>query len=599
MKTFLKILAVASLLACPAEARHRGNPNPPTGGGNFPATYWAANFSNFPASPSYFPVMVWAQKPCATGAGGSGTLAAQMANTNINTQNGMDLGTGSATAWPKTFGADNGELNCLKAASIKLIAGGDPYSNVTATSVASALSLATTDGYLAGLIGYLWTDEPGCGFSSPPTYGLASTPTEVSNIHGFDGTRPPEVNMTPFPPWTTIDPFYDACPGDSPPQSQIKTAFLSAGFTSFDMYPWTDPYFADVALGGAAAAVEHSDFATKSNDFGYLQGLGVANSVVMTGGTKPVSAFVEVGANNLGQPAQFTNFTASVSNGSNIITLPGGTTWTRFSAVEVALHPTVSGSGIPGGATLTTPFIDSTHAHMTVNANANNSGISVALGGLDDGPCSISNNTCYVSGNEYRATPVQAFTETWLSIVSGANLIQDFCQDTLSLSYCLGDPAGGANAAAVQANLKYINGVILNYAAILNAPTVGICSNQNADGTISATCNNGILTLHTGSTSCPGAAIAKSSGGFIYVFVQTDRNSTSATNCGASAGTTFTYTLSGVTGTVATVDYDQNIHYDAANDTTGATHSLSANAWTDTMGDHGDSYRLKVYKVAA
>jgi hypothetical protein len=119
---------------------------------------------------------------------------------------------------------------------------------------------------------------------------------------------------------------------------------------------------------------------------------------------------------------------------------------------------------------------------------------------------------------------------------------------------------------------------------------------QNLNLTISTSCSNGILTYATGTSTCPGMALAKTYSGAAWLFVESDRTSMSGGGC--ASGATFTATLTGLAGKTATVEYDSNSQYDPTHDTTGNTHSLNGSAqFTDTLGANSDSYEVKIYKV--
>ncbi len=176
---------------------------------------------------------------------------------------------------------------------------------------------------------------------------------------------------------------------------------------------------------------------------------------------------------------------------------------------------------------------------------ANNPTETAYITGGEVNDCVHALNLCVVNGNEYRATEAQVNSEAWAAIINGANGIEWFCHDHLSYSFCLGDSAGGDLAAAVAANLTYIDGSIRQYAPQLNSPSVGICSMQNADLSTSTSCTNGVLTMATDTAGVPGMAMAKTVNGVLYLFAESDRVS--------KDGARFTYTLGGFAGKKATV----------------------------------------------
>jgi hypothetical protein len=224
-----------------------------------------------------------------------------------------------------------------------------------------------------------------------------------------------------------------------------------------------------------------------------------------------------------------------------------------------------------------------------------NESISISGGDGSNADCVAKANLCVANGNEYRPTPAQVNAEVWMSLINGANGIEYFCNDMKSISFCLGDPHAGAEAAAVQANLAYVNSNVLRFAEALNAATVGQCSMQlfnysTAAMSTATSCSNGILSMTTSNAAVPGMALVKSLRGVTHLIVQSDRRS--------PAGTTFNYTLAGLGGQRATVVYDSNTQYDPAHSSFWHQFTLNSQGqFSDTVGANGDDYEVKIYKI--
>jgi hypothetical protein len=557
---------------------------------NFPATYYNAfaNASTPLANTSFIPFGVWFQVPTQTGHSGSyanSAVAAKAAGINIF------FGV-NAYNWPTSFGADTtASLPLVKTEGQYIISGGDPASNTSAHSVASIASLCATDNACGNVIGYSWVDEPPCGSGAGQQ---GNVPTEITAVEGFDSTRVIIYNQAGWVPYDTIFPSLSGC------QATAQTALAAPSIVAYDQYPNIAPWYNNSSYCGAGASVQVTDYNTIPYDCLWVQGMGVQVLVSLSGGlgTKAIWPFLDTGTDALGYSSQNNTFTGGVSNTSTTLTIPGSSP--RFSSNWVGLK--VAGTGIPTNTTISS-ITDSTHAVMSAAATGGSSSetITVTGGVVSTGGCVATSNLCYPNGNEYRSTAVQVNSEVWMAFINGANGILYFCHDETSDQFCLNDTgSGGAAAAAVFANLTYIDTTVTSYAQQLNAVTSGLCSMQNLNGTVSTSCTNGILTYATGTSSCPGSAMSKTYSGATWLFVISDRSSNSSgAGCYVSgSGATFTATLTGLAGKTATVKYDSNSQYDPTNDTTNATHLLNGSAqFTDTLGDHSDSYRVKIYQV--
>ena len=214
--------------------------------------------------------------------------------------------------------------------------------------------------------------------------------------------------------------------------------------------------------------------------------------------------------------------------------------------------------------------------------------------------CSVSTNLCTSDNHEYRATHEQVNAQVWMSIINGAMGIEYFCDDTslttglTAYDFCIGNTVSGEGplAAAIAANLTYINTTILSYAPQLNSPVLGICTMNTGTSYLNyaTSCTNGILTMSTGTATVPGSAVVKNYNGTLYLFADSDRNGSA----------TMTFTLSGYAGQTATVVYDSNAQYDAAHSSVGTSFTLnSSGQFSDTFGANGHNYQPKIYKITS
>ena len=525
-----------------------------------------------PADPGFFPLSVWWQAPTLSGRSGPyPSLAAAAAGAKINIFLGLSGESGAPDSWPERFGQDAGELEAIKANKLYVIGGiNTPHSeNSSAGSVASMLALARSIGAASNLIGYNAGDEPNCSSQ------MQSVPAVVAAIGAFDPTRVVLYNHTA---WMK-----------SPQWSQCLDASIAAlkatSIGSFDLYPLTDPW-----LSGTPGYAG-SDYASVPNDSLFLQGLTTRALVHFGRARQPMWVCIEAGGDNLGFAESNNRFKADVAAGSAVLVNQSG--WSRFTSAWLGL--TVSGAGIPAHAAIVR-VLDPAHAIMSAPALATASKIDVAVtGGAHDSDCVASVNLCVVNGNEYRPTGAQVSAEVWMSIINGANGIIYFCHDLDSASFCLGDQAGGAPAAATAANLGYINGVVLRFAPVLNALGVGDCSMQQqnfvtGEAWTTSSCSGGILTMASDNAGLPGMAMVKQYGGATYVFAQSDRRSPN--------GATFTFRLNGLGSKTATLIYDSDERHAPAASSQGFKATLSADGvFRDTIGAHGSDYEVKVYEV--
>jgi hypothetical protein len=243
-----------------------------------------SRWSNFPQSPSFFPIAVWLQNPTRwLGAGARySTVAAAAAGTKINILLGIDNG---GALWPdRICGGDNGQLAAAKNSGLYVIwpSSVDATGNTSAISVSSILCLANALGATANLIGYNMGDEPACGAT------MNSIPSQVTTLTGFDSTRLFTYNMNDWP-------FNH---GICSPKTRTLAALQSVSIGSFDLYPITSPW-----NGG-------SDIPTnpgQPRDSMWIQGYSVVQFIRSGRAGQPIWAFVETGTDELGYSAQSGN----------------------------------------------------------------------------------------------------------------------------------------------------------------------------------------------------------------------------------------------------------------------------------------------------
>ncbi len=238
------------------------------------------------SSSPIFPIAVWLQDPADTTGFESGhsTLGAAAAAEGINTFLGL-------SDWPSAFGADanthgsSGEFRAACNAGEYVIAGGDPSSNTSASSVASVEKIAS-DETQAGtgtscskyLAGYNWDDEP-----AECTTNVAS---QVAAIQAEDPTRATVDNMAGWVTW-----------GSSGCASTADADFAAPSYPSSDDYHNTDPW--NTGSCEAAAHVSTSPWA----DCSWLYGYQGAIQTSLAGG-KPTWEYIETGTDELGFSGQ-------------------------------------------------------------------------------------------------------------------------------------------------------------------------------------------------------------------------------------------------------------------------------------------------------
>ncbi len=589
---------------------------------------------------SFFPIAVSLQNPTYIGtAGNASILLAKAAHqAGVNIFHGLK-GIGTSPTWPESFGSDMGEIAAIAGNDLYVIGGTDvPFNtedppSITGAGLGSPATrasdtcndkgsaqdrdgtlcstiasikklIARSPSYATALIGYNVSDEPDCGL--PPYYhpnnemvASATGPISkgvsevVAGVTSQDHTRIVTDNFAP-------NVFFGYCPQSA--SGAIRA--LAKSWISFDLYPATIPYSSYTQFSTG------TDYVSVSNDTLWLQGLEAANERMSAPSGTRLSAYVETGSDDLGGSAAANQFSATLTKGSTVLTIPpvsaaSGNT-ASFSSTWIGLN--LTGKGLPASATVVSvtngqTAVLSAPATATVNAGTVTvtGGAPIYDGGT--GNCVASANFCVVSNNEYRATPVEVSSEAWMSLISGMNVLEWFCQDSTSVQFCLGDILGGQpeNALSVYENIKYVDSIVSKYGSDLNSLTYGICSMQRSAShnfATSKSCTDGDLKMQTDASGLPGLAMLKfnpdvGAYGTYYLFAMSDRRSTT--------GATFTFTISGLekSEAKARLVYDQNSNYDSGNSESGTVFPLSAGVFSDSFGKNNDHYQVKVYAIPA
>ena len=561
----------------------------PTGGGGAQGV-----ITNSGATP-FLPLTVWYMAPSRPGYADNADYANEAtgaAAIGINVFEGVDAG---GVPWPEAYGKDNGELAILKAAGLKLMAGGpviDGQSTTSAQSVNSILALASAQGALANIMGYMGPDEPHCNGSGPFT---ADMPALRALVKSQDPTRPLLINQTAWMLNAGYVGGVDTAAAPLPCLLSLTNGLQASDVGSADLYPVVNAW----GSNAGAPYAGHTDYTTVGNDNLYEQAIAVQHIAHYAKAGSPVWMYVETGSDTLNSFANNV-FSGSIVAGSTLLQLVDSTP--RFSSSWNGM--TVSGPGIPANTKIT--YLNATQAIMSHPATATSARVSIVpTGGItfhgQGTSCLASVNLCLATGQEYRATPAQVGAEAWMSLIAGAVGIEWFCQDGISQAFCLGGndgtTQGRADAQLVAANLSYLNSTFKSFAGPLTGPVLGQCSMDSEDYvtdliTTNASCSGGRLTMVTGTPSVPGLAIMRSYNGQTYLFAQSDRRS--------SNGAAFSFILTGYGLATATVVYDSNARYDPAHSSVGAVTSMSAaGGFSDWLGAYGDDYQVKVYLIKA
>jgi hypothetical protein len=230
-------------------------------------------------SSSFFPIAVWDQDP----AGGNvpspyvdqaQAFKAMGINTFVDISN-----------WPSSFGKDDGSLAAAAENGEYIIAGGDPKSDTSSTSVASIEALLAADPSAAPyFLGYQWDDEPSC------TENVGS---EVATIESED---PGTMTYANEGAWLADLPGNDI--GNQQCLSEAESNLQAVSVASSDDYAETDPWHSNVCIGAnciwvygqtahnlvatAKAGEPTWEFIESGTDFGLSQQDGSCNLATNT-----------------------------------------------------------------------------------------------------------------------------------------------------------------------------------------------------------------------------------------------------------------------------------------------------------------------------
>lgn len=526
---------------------------------------------NFPQDQSFLPITAWLQNPNALGVvSDERTVAQAAADIGVNILIAVDDG---GVPWPPSFGTDDGRLAAIyDVPGLYLIAGangGITTSNNTARD--SVASFIAVDQSLGGgrLIGYNGGDEPQCG---PP---MSSVPVMAAAVAGYDPTRPFFFNK--LGEFFRRPVFY--CPPDT------QAAVQAVGVACSDIYALLSPYL---------NAVSGSDHISLPQDSLWVQGIVTNTMRAYARPGQPIWAFIAGGSDALNYSPANNFFTGAIEEGSTTLTFVTKNNGVPLKFTTAWEGLTLSGTGLQAG-TLADHATDDTHLVMSKAATATGN-ITVTVTGGANNDCIDEGNICVVNGNRYRATPAELMAEYMINIINGATGIQLFVHDQTSYAYSFGATAGGAGSLAAAEALTYINGIMRQFAPVINAPTVGICSMDSMDPylgdgfpTVASSCSDGILTMATSDIAVPGAALAKSYNGATYLIAQPSRR--------GSANMTFT--LDGLGGQTAECIYDSNARYDPDHSAIGEEFVIDEEDedFTDTFGAHSNHYQTKIYVI--
>lgn len=238
-----------------------------------------SSWSNYPQSPSFFPIVVWDQPPTRILGAGSpyATDAAAMAATKMNIL--LQIDNGGGANYPASYGVDTGGMfQALVNQGLYGILLADYTGNTSVYSVASLEAMASSINASSHLIAYNMGDEP----QKNCTEFVANVPTYVALIKGFDSTRPYLWNNTD---WIFS---HGICPGN--------VADLQAtSIGSFDLYPLTSPW-----NGSSSIPVVSG----QAQDSMWIQGYSVNQFIADGRSGQPIWAYVDTGTNELGYSSQ-------------------------------------------------------------------------------------------------------------------------------------------------------------------------------------------------------------------------------------------------------------------------------------------------------
>jgi len=172
-------------------------------------------------------------------------------------------------------------------------------------------------------------------------------------------------------------------------------------------------------------------------------------------------------------------------------------------------------------------------------------------------------------GEAQRATPGEVNSAAWLTLLSGGNGIEWFCD-------AADDPANGGHTyyddcafnTTIAANLTYIDHRIEHWAPEINAPDIAAA-----------------VQVSSSNQAVPVVADVKQVGGVTYLMTEGDRR----------GSTTATYTLAADSSGSATLVYDSDARYDPKASERGKVFPLSS---TGSFSDSLINYGVKIYAVS-
>ena len=391
---------------------------------------------------SIFPIGVWLQDPAQTTRFESGysTLGAAAAGEGINTFLGF-------YDWPSAFGVDNSsggqgaQLQGACNAGEYVIAGGDPSSNTSASSVASVDKIAAAETQAGTgascskfLAGYNWDDEP-----AECSTNVAS---QVATIQAEDPTRATVDNMAGWVTW-----------GDSGCNSTANAAFAAPTYPSSDDYHNTDPWNTSACKG--AAHVSTSPWA----DCSWLYGYQGAVQTSLAGG-KPTWEYIETGTDELGFSSQ---------NGSTCSTTTNAcSNGNEYNATAPQVNADAWSAILNG--------VDGIEWFCHGTAQGQNLSDSDCMGGSGTASNAIFANLKYIDGS------IQSYAPELLSPTQGSCTMQPSTVSTIDnalLTSCSGGDLSMTSSSATEP--------IVGMTKVVNGTTYLFVEADRANGTTTGT----------------------------------------------------------------------------------------------------------------
>ena len=399
----------------------------------------SASSSTNTSSSSVFPIAVWLQDPAQTTQIESGysTLGAAAAGEGINTFEGL-------YDWPSAFGVDNSsggqgvQFQAACNAGEHVIAGGDPSSNTSASSVASVDKIAaaetqagTTTSCSNYLAGYDWSDEPAqCS---------TNVPAQVATIHAEDPTRATVDNMAAWVTWG-----YSGC------ASTANADFAAPTYPSSDDYHNTDPW--NTGACKAAAHVSTSPWA----DCSWLYGYQGAVQTSLAGG-KPTWEYIETGTDELGFSSQ---------NGSTCSTTTNAcSNGNEYNATAPQVNADAWSAILNG--------VDGIEWFCHGTAQGQNLSDSDCMGGSGTASNAIFANLKYIDGS------IQSYAPELLSPTQGSCTMQPTSIDNTLLTSCSGGDLSMTSSSATEP--------IVGMTKVVNGTTYLFVEADRANGTTTGT----------------------------------------------------------------------------------------------------------------